>query len=40
MALFNLNAGFNYYNLLNLTKEFIEKLSKLPKGYCLKIVVA
>ena len=40
MALFNLNAGFNYSNLSSLTKEFIDKLSKLPKGYCLKIVVA
>ena len=40
MALFNLNAGFNYSNLSSLIKEFIYKLSKLPKGYFLKIVVA
>ena len=40
MSLFNLNSGFNYSNLSSLTKEFIDKLSKLPKGYFLKIVVA
>ena len=40
MALFNLNSGFNYSNLSSLTKEFIDKLIKLPKVYCLKILIA
>ena len=38
MALFYLN-GVNYSNLSSLIKEFIYKLSKLPKGYFLKILV-
>ena len=36
MALFNLNAGFNYSNLSSLIKEFIYKLSKSLKDIFLK----